>query len=79
MVYGLPHWLHSEPMRGYLLNSYVAPVAKGNRLAKELAGLAVAEYRRRGLHLAVLHASSIGRPVYEALGWAESNELILRL
>jgi GNAT superfamily N-acetyltransferase len=74
-----PHWMHPEPMRGYLLNFYVAPEARGNRLAKELVGLAVAECRRRGLHLAALHASSMGRPVYESLGWAESNEMLLRL
>jgi ribosomal protein S18 acetylase RimI-like enzyme len=73
------HWMHPEPMRGYLLNFYVAPEARGNRLAKELVGLAVAECRRRGLHFAALHASGVGRPVYEALGWTEPTERLLRL
>jgi GNAT superfamily N-acetyltransferase len=74
-----PHWMHPEPKRGYLLNFYVAPEARGRGLAKELVGMAVEECRRRGLHVAVLHASNMGRPVYESLGWTDSSEMLLRL
>lgn len=28
---------------------------------------------------AVLHASAMGKPIYEALGWTNSNEMLLRL
>ena len=74
-----PHWMHVEPVRGYLLNFYVAPEARGRRLAKELVALAVDECRRRGVHVAVLHASRMGRKIYEELGWTASNEMMLRV
>lgn len=73
-----PHFKHLEPVRGYLLNFYVATSARGKGIAKELVGLAVAECRRRGVHIATLHASKMGKPVYESLGWKESNEMMIR-
>lgn len=73
-----PHFLHSEPVRGYLLNFYVAPVARGRGLAKELVKLAVEECRKRGVHVATLHASKMGRPIYESMGWKQSNEMMFR-
>jgi GNAT superfamily N-acetyltransferase len=74
-----PHWMHPEPMRGYLLNFYVAPEARGQGLAKKFVALAVDECKRRGLHVATLHASNMGRPIYESLGWQDSTEMMLRL
>jgi GNAT superfamily N-acetyltransferase len=74
-----PHFMHTEPVRGYLLNFYVHPDARGSGIAKELVGLAVAECKRRGVGVAVLHASNMGRPVYESLGWQPSTEMMLRL
>ena len=74
-----PHWMHPEPMRGYLLNVYVAPEARRRGLARELVLLATDECKRRGLHLAVLHASQMGQPIYEELGWESSNEMVLKL
>lgn len=74
-----PHWIHPEPMRGYLLNVYVIPEARRRGLAKKLVGLATEECIRRGLHLAVLHASKMGHPIYEELGWKMSNEMVMRL
>ena len=72
-----PHFLHLEPVRGYLLNFYVTPSVRGRGIAKELVGLAVDECKRRGVKVAVLHASGMGRPVYEALGWKPGNEMTL--
>lgn len=74
-----PHWMHPEPMRPYLLNFYVSPQFRGRGLVKRLMDLAVAESSRRGAHLAVLHASPMGRPIYEKLGWADTGEMMLRL
>jgi GNAT superfamily N-acetyltransferase len=74
-----PHFMHLEPVRGYLLNFYVAPQARGRGIAKELVSAAVEECRRRGVKVAVLHASAMGRPVYEAMGWEAGNEMMLRV
>ncbi len=74
-----PHFIHLEPVRGYLLNFYVEPQARGRGLAKQLVGLAVAECAKRGVKVAVLHASPMGRPVYEALDWQSNNEMILHI
>ena len=74
-----PHWMHPEPMRGYLLNVYIAPEARRRGLARELVLLATEECKRRGLHLAVLHASKMGQPIYEELAWKMSNEMVLKL
>ena len=74
-----PHFLHFEPVRGYLLNFYVAPQARRQGLATRLVRLALAECRRREIRLATLHASTMGRPVYEAMGWNLSNEMTFRL
>jgi ribosomal protein S18 acetylase RimI-like enzyme len=74
-----PHYLHLEPIRGYLLNFYVAPRARRQGIAKRLVDLAVTECRKRQIRMAVLHASPMGRPVYESLGWLPSNEMTFRV
>ncbi|MGH9467564.1 MAG: GNAT family N-acetyltransferase [Terriglobales bacterium] len=70
-----PHYLHLESRRGYLLNFYVVPEARRSGIAAQLVRLAVAECGKRGIRVATLHASAMGRPVYERLGWANSNEM----
>jgi GNAT superfamily N-acetyltransferase len=63
--------------RGYLLNFWVEPSHRRRGLAKELVKLAVAESRRRGFRVTVLHASKAGRPVYDSLGFRSSTEMML--
>jgi ribosomal protein S18 acetylase RimI-like enzyme len=71
-----PHFLHPESaVRGYVLNVYVEAEYRGRGLAKQLMELAEEEFRRRGVVFAVLHASAMGRPVYEGLGWSEMPEM----
>jgi hypothetical protein len=41
--------------------------------------LAGDEGRRRGLELMVLHATAMGRPMYEKLGWTQTAEMSLSL
>jgi GNAT superfamily N-acetyltransferase len=75
-----PHPLHpSEARRGYILNVYVEPEHRGRGVAGELMRLATAEGRRRGLATMVLHATAMGRPMYEKLGWAQTAEMSLQL
>ena len=72
-----PHFLDLQPARGYLLNFYVDPAFRGQRLARRLLDLSVAEARRLGLRVLTLHASKFGRPVYERIGFRSNNEMIL--
>ena len=71
-----PHYLHPESgERGYILNVYVELSYRGQGLAKELVLRAEEEFRRRGVVFEVLHASAMGRPVYEKLGWMAMPEM----
>lgn len=71
-----PHPLHpTQARRGYILNVYVEPEHRGRGVAGELMRLATEEGRRRGLELMVLHATAMGRPMYEKLGWAQTAEM----
>lgn len=74
-----PHWMDPEPVRAYLLNFYVAPEMRGQRIAGKLLDLTVAEARRRGVKVVSLHASKFGKPIYERYGFSGTNEMILRL
>ena len=41
--------------------------------------LAMEEARRRGLDHMILHATPMGRPLYETLGWSQTSEMGLSL
>lgn len=71
-----PHPAHPQlDQRGYVLNVYVEPGYRRRGLASKLMKLGDAEFTRRGLGFAVLHATEVGRPVYEGLGWEKTAEM----
>lgn len=71
-----PHPAHpTVDQRGYVLNVYVEPEYRRRGLASKLMRLGEAEFTRRGLGFAILHATEVGRPVYQALGWAGTAEM----
>jgi ribosomal protein S18 acetylase RimI-like enzyme len=71
-----PHPSHpSQDRRGYVLNLYVEPSHRRRGLGKRLMALAEAEFRRRGIAYAVLHATEMGRPLYEEAGWVATSEM----
>jgi ribosomal protein S18 acetylase RimI-like enzyme len=71
-----PHPSHpDEDKRGYVLNVYVEPAHRGRGLAKMLMREAEAEFARRGVSFAILHATRMGRPLYEKIGWAQTAEM----
>ena len=41
--------------------------------------LAMEEGRRRGLQHMILHATAMGRPMYERLGWKQTSEMSISL
>ena len=71
-----PHFLHPESaLRGYVLNVYVEAAYRGQGLAQKLMARAEEAFRERGVIFEVLHASGMGRPLYERLGWMAMPEM----
>lgn len=71
-----PHPSHpTEARRGYILNVFVEPAHRRKGLAKMLMDMADAEFKRRGVGFSALHATSMGRPLYEKLGWEAGREM----
>lgn len=71
-----PHFLHPESgLRGYILNVYVEPSHRGQGLAKEMVLRGEDQFRERGVVFEVLHASRMGKPVYDSLGWMAMPEM----
>lgn len=71
-----PHPSHpQEDRRGYVLNVFVEPSHRRRGLGRLLMELGEAEIARRGVSFAILHATQMGKPVYEATGWARTSEM----
>lgn len=74
-----PHVVGRQARRGNLLNVYVAPAHRCQGLARRLLETALDWCRANDLDVVILHASDDGRPLYEALGFAPTNEMRLLL
>lgn len=62
-----------------VVNVYVQPEYRRNGLARRLM-IAILDWsREQGIERVVLHASVMGRPLYESLGFAPTNEMLLYL
>ncbi len=71
-----PHYAHpTVDRRAYVLNVYIAPTHRGRGLAKRMMAMCEAESRARGVPYMVLHASPMGRPLYESMNWQATNEM----
>lgn len=67
-----------KTLRGYLLNVYVEPEHRRKGLARELVRQSLEICQERGITIVTLHASDMGRPVYESLGFKAMNEMVWR-
>jgi len=65
--------------RGFVLNLWVEPDRRGQGWGRALMQRVEAEARARQVHYLVLHASKLGRGLYEALNWRPTNEMALAL
>lgn len=65
--------------RGYLLNVYTDPEHRMNGLSRLLVSTSLDWCRERGIKMVSLHASPFGRPLYESLGFVNTNEMRLVL
>ena len=59
--------------RGYVTNMYTAPSHRGRGIATSMLPLLIDEARRRGVRKVLLHASLMGRPVYERQGFRAND------
>ena len=62
-------------VRAYLLNVYTEPEHRRRGLARRLVQAALDEARVRGIKVVALHASPEGKPLYEELGFRDTNEM----
>lgn len=74
-----PSPLAANIRRGYILNVFTEPEHRGQGLARRLVEEALAYCRAHEIAAAVLHASDAGRPIYERIGFTQTNEMRLIL
>jgi GNAT superfamily N-acetyltransferase len=65
--------------RAYVMNVYTEPAFRRRGLARRLMETCRAWCEQHGVEALILHASDAGRPLYEAVGFAPTNEMRLRL
>jgi GNAT superfamily N-acetyltransferase len=71
-----PHPSHPrEDKRGYVLNVFVEPSYRKQGIARALMERAEREFASRCVTYLVLHATKMGRPLYEQLGWSATSEM----
>jgi GNAT superfamily N-acetyltransferase len=73
-----PHMV-GNGTRGNILNVYTAAEFRRRGLAGELMKAAMRWCRSNGVDVVVLHASPDGRRLYEAMGFAATNEMRIKL
>ena len=75
----IPSPLAPQTARGYILNVYTEPGHRQQGIARRLVEEILEYCREQGLKNVLLHASAQGRPIYESLGFEQTNELRIRL
>jgi GNAT superfamily N-acetyltransferase len=74
---GYPGENHAK--RVWILNMYTEPGARRLGVARRLVEVMIEWCRVKGFSAVSLHASSAGRPLYETVGFQETNEMMLKL
>ena len=65
--------------RATILNVYTEPEYRRRGIARQIMETVIAWCRQQGFARVSLHASEHGRPLYESLGFVDSNEMRLNL
>ncbi len=71
----MPSPLAPDQMRGYILNVYTEREYRKQGIARALMEATLAYCVEQKIRVALLHASKEGRPIYEALGFVQTNEM----
>ncbi|HVM45422.1 MAG TPA: GNAT family N-acetyltransferase [Candidatus Thermoplasmatota archaeon] len=72
-----PRW--TEGSHAYVMSMYTEPAHRGRGLAPRIVHEAMAWAKENGCSVMALHASQLGRPVYEKMGFERTWEMRLRL
>ena len=73
------HVYDLECRRATILNVYTEPEYRRRGIARQIMEIILAWCRQEGFARVSLHASEHGRPLYESLGFEDSNEMRLNL
>ncbi|MCI4335084.1 MAG: GNAT family N-acetyltransferase [Thermoplasmata archaeon] len=76
---GRPHPFLGPGFQPYILSMYTAPAHRGKGLAAEIVREMLRWSAGRNYGRVILHASPMGRPVYEALGFIDGPEMRFNL
>lgn len=60
---------------GYVMNLYTDPAYRRRGIARNVMGRIMERIQSTGITVAALHATDVGRPLYDQFGFAESNEV----
>jgi len=75
----LPHLIATGAPRGNIVNVYTRPPYRRRGIARGLVQKALSWCRESGVTYVILHASPEGRPVYQSMGFRETNEMRILL
>jgi ribosomal protein S18 acetylase RimI-like enzyme len=81
-LYSKPYpqiWTETFLKLGYIWGVYVEPAYRGQGVGKALTDQTVQYLQSLNCTKVVLHTSPFGDPVYRALGFTDSNEMVLDL
>lgn len=73
------HAYDLECRRATILNVYTEPEYRRRRIARQIMETMINWCKQEGFARVSLHASEHGRPLYESLGFEDSNEMRLNL
>ena len=73
------HAYDLECRRATILNVYTEPEYRRRGIARQIMEAMIAWCKQEGFARVSLHASNQGRPLYESLGFEDSNEMRLNL
>jgi GNAT superfamily N-acetyltransferase len=74
-----PTLLTPDLKQGNAVNVYTEPDYRGLGLASTMMTMLIEECRKQGVKKLSLHASQYGRPLYETLGFKQTNEMRLEI
>lgn len=60
---------------GYLMNLVTVPSYRRRGIGRRVMQTILQWFAEQGIHRVTLHATDVGRPLYEELGFVDSNEM----